>query len=42
MVEADRGNFCHELRVRYWPGGGGEWTRLGTSHAHGAWIEWQG
>lgn len=39
-VEANRENFRHELTVRCWPQAP-EWTQLGTSHAHGAWIDWQ-
>lgn len=41
MLEANRTNFRHELRVRHWPGAP-DWRLLGTSHAHGAWIEWDG
>ena len=40
-VEADRTMLNHGLRVRYWPGGGEDWTLLAASHAHGAWIEWR-
>lgn len=40
-VEADRTLLGHALQVRYWPGGE-EWRLLARSHAHGAWIEWQG
>ena len=39
MLESNRENYRHELRVRHWPGSDG-WTMLGTSHAHGAWVEW--
>ncbi len=38
-LEANRTVHRHELRVRYWPGGG-EGTLLARSHAHGADIEW--
>jgi hypothetical protein len=38
-VEANRTLARHELTVRYWPGGE-QPMMLGTSHAHGAWIEW--
>ncbi len=38
-LEADRSMFRHVLSVRYWPGDG-QWTQLGTAHAHGEWIEW--
>jgi hypothetical protein len=40
-VETNRETFRHELRCRYWPGGGEE-VLLGEAHAHGAWIEWFG
>ncbi len=40
-LEANRNNFRHELVVRQWPGDG-QPVMLGTSHAHGAWIEWTG
>lgn len=40
MVETNRETFRHELRTRYWPGGGEQWTLLGKAHAHGAWVEW--
>ena len=39
-VETNRATFRHELRCRYWPGGGGDWHLLGEAHAHGAWVEW--
>ena len=39
QLETNRTSFRHELRVRYWPGGGAEQV-LGTAHAHGAWVEW--
>ena len=39
MLETNRATFRHELRVRYWPGGG-ESVLLGAAHAHGAWVEW--
>lgn len=38
-VEANRDNFRHELTVRCWPQAP-DWTQIGTSHAHGAWVEW--
>ena len=41
QLETNRTTFRHELRVRYWPGGGEE-VVLGTAHAHGAWVEWFG
>lgn len=41
MLETNRQTFCHELRVRHWPGDG-EWHLLGEAHAHGAWVEWLG
>ncbi|MFM5930199.1 MAG: DUF2332 domain-containing protein [Novosphingobium sp.] len=40
-VETNRQTFRHELRCRFWPGGGQE-TLLGEAHAHGAWVHWQG
>ncbi|MDE2596352.1 MAG: DUF2332 domain-containing protein [Sphingomonadales bacterium] len=40
-VETNRQTFRHELRSRYWPGGGEE-VLLGEAHAHGAWIDWYG
>ncbi len=46
QLETNRETYRHELRVRSWPGVGGaeagEWTILGTAHAHGAWVEWFG
>ena len=41
-LESNRGNYRHELQVKYWNGetDNPEWHPLGTSHAHGAWIEW--
>lgn len=39
MLEANRTNFRHELRVKHWPAAP-DWPQLATSHAHGAWIEW--
>lgn len=39
MLEANRDNYRHELRVCHWPAAP-DWTLLGTSHAHGPWIEW--
>ncbi len=41
MLETNRATFRHEIRVRYWPGGGVE-AVLGEAHAHGAWLEWFG
>jgi hypothetical protein len=41
MLETNRATFRHELTVRYWPGGE-EPVLLGTAHAHGAWVEWEG
>lgn len=41
QVETNRQTFRHELRTRFWPGGG-EWTLLGEAHAHGAWVDWAG
>jgi hypothetical protein len=41
MLETNRETFRHELTVRYWPGGS-EPVLLGTAHAHGAWVDWQG
>ena len=38
-LEANRDTHRHELSVRYWPGGE-EWTKLGTAHPHGEWVEW--
>ncbi|MFM5907447.1 MAG: DUF2332 domain-containing protein [Novosphingobium sp.] len=40
-VETNRQTFRHELRCRFWPGGGQE-TLLGEAHAHGGWVHWQG
>jgi len=40
-LETNRATFRHELTVRYWPGGE-EPVLLGTAHAHGAWVDWQG
>jgi hypothetical protein len=39
MLEANRENYRHELRVRHWPAAPA-WTQLATAHAHGAWIDW--
>ena len=36
-LEANRTVHMHELTVRYWPGGGSR-VKLGTAHAHGAWL----
>ncbi len=40
-LETNRETFQHELRVRYWPGGG-EAVHLANAHPHGAWVEWLG
>ena len=40
-LETNRETFAHELRVRYWPGGG-EAVHLANAHPHGAWVEWFG
>ena len=40
-LETNRETFAHELRVRYWPGGG-ESVHLANAHPHGAWVEWLG
>lgn len=40
-LETNRATMQHELRVRYWPGGG-DAAQLGEAHAHGAWVEWMG
>jgi hypothetical protein len=40
-VETNRDTFQHELMVRHWPSSGGM-ALLGSSHAHGQWIEWRG
>ena len=46
QLETNRITFRHELRVRSWPGVAeaepGAWRKLGTGHAHGAWLEWFG
>ncbi|WP_295630878.1 DUF2332 domain-containing protein [Novosphingobium sp.] len=36
-LEANRTFHHHELTVRYWPGGERR-VKLGTAHAHGAWL----
>jgi hypothetical protein len=36
-LEANRTVHHHELTVRYWPGGERR-MKLGTAHAHGAWL----
>jgi hypothetical protein len=41
MLETNRATFRHELTVRTWPGGAAP-VLLGTAHAHGAWVDWQG
>ena len=38
-LETNRETFAHELKVRYWPGGG-EPAHLANAHPHGAWVEW--
>jgi hypothetical protein len=40
MLETNRATFRHELKVRYWPGGG-DAVLLGEAQAHGAWVEWR-
>ena len=40
-LETNRATFRHELKVRFWPGGG-EAQLLGEAHAHGAWVHWLG
>ena len=40
-LETNRATFAHELRVRYWPGGG-DAVHLANAHPHGAWVEWLG
>jgi hypothetical protein len=40
-LETNRATFRHELKVRYWPGGG-EPHLLGEAQAHGAWVRWMG
>ena len=37
-LEANRTLHHHELSVQYWPGGATR-VKLGTAHAHGAWLE---
>jgi len=37
-LETNRATFRHELKVRYWPGGG-EPALLGEAHAHGTWVK---
>lgn len=39
-LETNRQTFAHELKVKYWPGGGEEWSQLSHAHPHGAWVEW--
>ena len=39
MVEPNRAFAEHVVRVKSWPGDG-EWSVLGTAHAHGAWIKY--
>ncbi len=41
MLETNRATFCHELKVRYWPGSA-ETHLLGEAHAHGIWVKWRG
>ncbi len=38
-LETNRETFAHELKVRYWPGGG-DAVHLANAHPHGAWVEW--
>jgi len=40
-LETDRTTMRHELSVRFWPGGEVA-VRLGSAHAHGAWVAWEG
>ena len=40
-LETNRETFAHELRARYWPGGGDP-VLLATAHPHGEWVEWLG
>ena len=37
-MEPDRAFGYQNIRVRSWPGAG-EWVTVGTSHAHGTWID---
>lgn len=37
-MEWDSGHTPHRIRLKTWPGG--EDRHLGSSHPHGAWIEW--
>ena len=39
MAEPNRAFAEHVVRVKSWPGGG-DWTVLATSHAHGAWLKY--
>ncbi len=41
MMEPDRAMGHQVIRARSWPGDGA-WATLGTSHAHGAWIDTSG
>src|SRR3569833_2336425 len=41
-LETNRKTFAHELHVKYWPGGGADWTVLAQAHPHGLWVEWWG
>ena len=41
MMEPDRALGHQVIRARSWPGDGA-WETLGTSHAHGAWIDASG
>jgi len=38
-LETNRATFRHELKVRFWPGGG-KAQLLGEAQAHGAWVRW--
>ena len=41
MMEPDRALGHQVIRARSWPGDGA-WTTVGTSHAHGTWIDTSG
>ncbi len=40
-LETNRDTFQHELMVRYWPSDGKSHI-LGSAHAHGIWVKWNG
>lgn len=40
-LEANRALHLHELVLRTWPGDGAP-IKLARSHAHGAWVQWDG